>query len=355
MSILSNHGFDNTEDAIRHLDAQLAELDVPRTIVIDPTTHEDIVFAGSEDSDGGSWSGWVTSSDHDGPAMRNRRRIPYLSDLRNRVLEPLQRLQDDSSRTFDRILFLNDVIFEPKDILTLLATNGGDFDVACGLDYQIPPALYDTFAARDVSFSGPVTSVFPYFKAPVTRDAMLAGLPAPVTSCWNGVIAVNATPYYDRVLPGEPNVVQKGVQFRAIPDSLAAYYVEASECCLIHADVLASGQAYRGMYINPAVRTAYVAEAYEATHFGRMGSNFVSAWQYWSGVWVIRWRPWVKDAVSISAGQNIAEVFRRIKLWEREEEVEEQPRREVGDYCTVLEMQILTWNGWKHINKDVEK
>lgn len=355
VSILSNHGLDNTEDAVRQLDAQLAELGVSRTITLDPMTHEDAISTGPEDAHGNPRPGWVITDDASESAAKERRRIPYLSELRNRCLEPLQDLQRNSSRTFDRILYLNDVVFEPKDILTLLATNGGDFDVACGLDYHLPPALYDTFVVRDLSFRGPITSVFPFFVNSVTRDAMLAGLPTPVTSCWNGVIAVDAAPYYSRPIKGHPGEMQKGLQFRAIPDSLAEYYVEASECCLIHADLLASGQAHRGMYLNPAVRTAYVAEAYEETHRGAQGVDFISAWQYWSGIWVIRFRRWWKDAVSISAGQNMEEVYRRIKLWEREQQAKESPQREVGEYCTVLEMQILMSNGWKHVKKDFGK
>lgn len=361
VSILSNHGLDNTEDSLRRLDAQLGELGVLRTIDLDPATHEDIISVGPEDQSGNPRSGWVVTQDTGSLDSKERRRIPYLAELRNRALEPLQYLRQNSSRTFDRILYLNDVVFEPKDILTLLATRGGDFDVACGLDYHLPPNLYDTFAARDIAFRGPITSVFPYFGTPATHDAILAGLPAPVKSCWNGVIAVNASPYYDKPLPGQLNQIQRGLRFRAIPDTLAAYYLEASECCLIHADLLRSGQVNRGMYINPAVRTAYVVEAYNATHWGSKNSNFVSMWQYWSGIWVIRWRrwvwSWVQDAVSISAGQNMPEVLRRVKIWEREgaEIEDQQPRTEVGVYCTILEMQILIWNGWKHVKNDIHR
>lgn len=349
VSILSSHGLDNTEDAVRRLDAQLAELGVPRSVVIDPTTHEEVVSATSHDSKGNPNPGWV-ATDPSRPAAKERRRIPYLSELRNRALDILQHLHD-SGRTFDRILFINDVIFGPNDILTLLATNGGDFDVACGLDYHLPPALYDTFALRDTTFQGPITSIFPYFRKSHSRSAMLAGSPTPVTSCWNGVVVVDAAPYYDQITAAQPNQIHKALRFRGVPDSLAAYYVEASECCLIHADLLASGQAQRGMYVNPAVRTAYVAEAYKSTHYGLKTATFVSIWQYWSGTWVTRLRHWWKDAVSISAGQNAREVYRRIKLWELEGDSKQ--RREVGDYCTVLEMQILISNGWKHLQNDV--
>lgn len=366
VSILSSHSHDNTEGALQRLDEQLGELGVSRTLVFDTTTREDVISVGSEDSFGNPRDGWVVTYDAENstgqPEAKELRRIPYLSELRNRALEPLRNLQLTSGKVFDRILYLNDVIFEPQDILTLLTTRRGDFDVACGLDYHYAPYIYDTFAARDISYRGPITAVFPFFGAPMTRDAMLAGLPAPVTSCWNGVVAVDATPYYHRPLPGrheqlDNQAAQEGLRFRGVPDSLAAYHLEASECCLIHADLLATDQASRGIYINPAVRTAYAVEAYNATHFGRHDSCFINAWEYWSGVWVVRWRSWVwtwfVDAVSVSAGQNMREVVKRVGLWEREQTIGQRlPHREIGAYCTILEMQILLRDGWKHVKHD---
>lgn len=355
VSILSSSSLDNTDGAVRYLESQLAELGVERTVILDPTTHESAISAGPEDASGNPRPGWVTTHDTDSPIAKELRRIPYLSDIRNKGLEPLLRMHRKTGRTFDRILHLNDVVFEPKDILSLLATNAGNFDVACGLDYSRPPVLYDTFAVRDMSFRGPVMSTFPFFNTPSSRDAMLAGLPTPVTSCWNGIIAVDAAPYYDQPMPGHPHRVQKGLRFRGVPDSLAAYYLEASECCLIHADLLASGQAHRGIYINPAVRTGYEPEAYQAVHFGPLGSNFVSAWQYLKGVWAARLSRWEVDGVSSSAGQHMAEVYKRINIWEEEGRLNGQAREELGGYCTILEMHIMIWNGWKHVWKDVGK
>ena len=70
--------------------------------------------------------------------------------------------------------------------MTLLDTNGGSYAAACSLDFMHPPAYYDTFALRDSEGHEPVTATFPYFRSRVSRNAMIAGKPVPVQSCWNG-------------------------------------------------------------------------------------------------------------------------------------------------------------------------
>ena len=351
VSIVESGSLDNTADAIRWLDGELVKLGVARTVIIDPTTHEDVVNAGSLDEHGHHKSGWIVTGDTAVEGQKELRRIPYLSDLRNKGLEPLLRMHRTNGEIFDKILYLNDVFFEPSDILTLLATNDGHYDVACGIDFHYPPAFYDTFALRDGEGRGPVMSTFPYFRAQETRDAMLKGAPAPVKSCWNGVLVVDAAPYYDHIFSnavGSGHHLQTGLRFRGIPDSLALHKLEASECCLIHADLIASGHAQRGIFLNPAVRSGYTADAYELTHYGPE-AGFVSAWQYVTGVWKNRFARWKVDGISSSAGQNMAGVYKRIRRWQNEVTSPGDKRSEVGDYCTIMEMHILIWNGWKHV------
>lgn len=71
-------------------------------------------------------------------------RIGFLADARNRALEPLQsrsadiRLEDYAS--FDKVLFLNDVVWRWDAAVRLLATEleeddtGEGYDLACGID-----------------------------------------------------------------------------------------------------------------------------------------------------------------------------------------------------------------------------
>jgi hypothetical protein len=69
----------------------------------------------------------------------------------------------------------------------LLDTRGGDYAAACSLDFSKPPAFYDTFALRDSEGHAVVMQSWPYFRSRVSRDALKASEPVPVTSCWNGI------------------------------------------------------------------------------------------------------------------------------------------------------------------------
>lgn len=90
---------DDTKGALRGLDKQLEELGVKRTIILDETTHADEMQKPVTE-------GWI-----DTPRGRKElRRIPYLARLRNISLEPLNKLAAEGSK-FDKVLFLNDVVF----------------------------------------------------------------------------------------------------------------------------------------------------------------------------------------------------------------------------------------------------
>lgn len=58
------------------------------------------------------------------------------------------------NRTFDKALWLNDVIFTTKDVTTLLATRDGNYAAACSLDFSKPPLNtttrlpYETFQVQ---------------------------------------------------------------------------------------------------------------------------------------------------------------------------------------------------------------
>lgn len=350
VSILESGSLDGTATLIHYLDGKLGEMQVERTIVTDPTTHEDLVNGSPYNIDGSEKSGWIFTGNSTPPHTKELRRIPYLADLRNKGLEPLLTLHRNTGRVFDKILFLNDVYFATSDVLSLLATNAGHYDVACGLDFHHPPVFYDTFAVRDMDKRGPVMSVFPYFRAQVTRQALLQGLPARVTSCWNGMLAMDAAPFYD--VPGKRadglTTLTSGLRFRGLPDSLAVTGLEASECCLIHADLIARDQAKKGIFINPAARSGYERAAWNLTH-RPPDDNFVSSDQYVAGIYRMRLARWKTDGISSSAGQRMGRIYDKIARWREEGHVLGEKREEVGDYCAIEEMHILIWNGWKHV------
>lgn len=126
------------------------------------------------------------------------------------------------------------------------------------------------------------------------------------------------------------------LRFRAIADSLAAQHLEASECCLIHADNPLSEPL--GVFINPRVRVAYNREAYVATH---PRGSWLSSWQIIKGLWGNRlrrllYRTSFRDGV----------VRRRLRKWRSEDE---EKNVEPGTFCLINEMQVLVENGWAHL------
>jgi hypothetical protein len=130
----------------------------------------------------------------------------------------------------------------------------------------------------------------------------------------------------------------RGLKFRGIPDSLAAAHLEASECCLIHADNPASRT--RGVFVNPAVRVGYNRAAYDAVHDNPHGGSWLSLWEVYWGLWrswAARWltTPWFEER----------DVRGRIENWVKGGE----GREEKGGFCVVDEMQIVVNNGWKHM------
>lgn len=100
ISIYESGSWDDSKGALRLLDAELEKIEVQRTIVLEPRTHEDEIAASP------SPSGWIDTP----RGQKELRRIPYLSRLRNLSLKPLAELALKGI-TFDRVLFLNDVVF----------------------------------------------------------------------------------------------------------------------------------------------------------------------------------------------------------------------------------------------------
>ncbi|BAE60536.1 unnamed protein product [Aspergillus oryzae RIB40] len=228
VSIQESGSWDDTKGALILLDQLLAENDIPRRILIDYTTHFD------EISKPPTGQGWIETP----IGTTELRRIPYLAKLRNVAMEPLYELQNEGI-VYDKILFLNDVIFTTSDVQRLLSTKGGNYAATCSLDFSKPPDFYDTFALRDAEGHDMLMQSWPYFRSRASRQAMKASQPVPVSSCWNGVVAMDAAPFYQH----------PPLKFRGISDSLAKSHLEGSECCLIHADNPLSRE--KGVWLNP--------------------------------------------------------------------------------------------------------
>ncbi|KAL4964683.1 glycosyltransferase family 69 protein [Aspergillus stella-maris] len=194
--------------------------------------------------------------------MKRIRRIEYLAKVRNRALEPLTSL---SETKFDRLLYLNDISFDPVDALQLLFSTHVDdngiaqYRAACAVDFINPFKFYDTYATRDLQGYGVGIPFFPWFSNAgdaTSRKDVLSGTDAVrVRSCWGGMVAFDAQYFqFPRAGPEQNDTLS----FRASHDT----YWEASECCLIHADIQdvpinPEDIADTGVYMNPFVRVAY--------------------------------------------------------------------------------------------------
>ncbi|EAU39017.1 conserved hypothetical protein [Aspergillus terreus NIH2624] len=187
---------------------------------------------------------------------RRIKRIDYLAALRNRALQPLEK---QNHVKYDKFLYVNDVYFNPVEVLQLLfCTNARDaqttlaYRAACAVDFSNPFKFYDNYATRDLAGYGIGFPFFPWFTTAghgISRKDVLAGRDAVrVRSCWGGIVAFNAW-FFQKEYP---------VRFRAVDE----LFWDASECCLVHADLQDApddvGEIQdTGVYMNPFVRVAY--------------------------------------------------------------------------------------------------
>ena len=103
---------------------------------------------------------------------------------------------------FDKLLFINDVIFDPIEAAQLLfstnmdSTGRTNYGAACAVDFINPFKFYDRFATRDLDGYNMGIPFFPWFTAAGTatsRSDAIAGSDAVrVRSCWGGMAAFEA-------------------------------------------------------------------------------------------------------------------------------------------------------------------
>ncbi|KAK4892888.1 hypothetical protein LTR27_008616 [Elasticomyces elasticus] len=219
---------------------------------------------------------------------RKLKRMAFLAEVRNRALRPLTDSTLPASQTrFDRLLYVNDVVFDPVDAANLLfstnvdeATGKTQYRAACATDFINPVKFYDTFATRDLDGYGMGVPFYPWFSNAgdgASRQDVLAQKDAVrVKSCWGGLVAYEAR-WFQPWPPAQPELnhttseaMQSPLRFRAENET----YWEASECCLIHADLSALapeqlGVGETGIVMNPYVRVAYSRSSLEWLPFTR--------------------------------------------------------------------------------------
>ena len=198
-------------------------------------------------------------------------RIAFLAHVRNRALQPLTA---DPSIRFDKLLFINDISFKPVDAVQLLFSTNIDpfgnaqYGAACAVDFINPFKFYDTWATRDFEGYSMGLPFFPWFTsagAAASRQDVLGQKDAiQVRSCWGGMTAFEAKWFQNTAptstLPDGDNEILNisPLHFRRESD----IFWEASECCLIHADLTFLRHGHNittdsGIFMNPYIRVAY--------------------------------------------------------------------------------------------------
>ncbi|KAF3914724.1 hypothetical protein AA313_de0208125 [Arthrobotrys entomopaga] len=224
------------------------------------------------------------------PNDKRVKRITYLAAARNYAIDPLADFHLLNSTNgpfstpltkFDKLLFLNDVVFSPKDAADLLfSTNIGPdgrtrYDAACAMDYINPFKFYDRFALRDNEYYESGLPWYPWFtpggsRAESWRDVMLQKDAVRVKSCWGGMAAFEARWFTESVRSVETAATALSpLRFRSEEE----VFWDASECCLIHADLQdlvrrATGSAGK-IFVNPYVRVAYDEATFKWLEFSR--------------------------------------------------------------------------------------
>ncbi|CZT00447.1 related to polysaccharide export protein (CAP59) [Rhynchosporium agropyri] len=348
VSIVESGSLENTKGALKDLQNQLDQLGVKHRISLGINDKEQEAQWKKVPNEGEDRTGWIqTGSEKVGWAVR---RIPYLAALRNQAMEPLVEMSNE--RKFDRVLWINDVVFSTEDVTTLLSTRDGAYAAACAFDFSHgPQVFYDTFVLRDSSGLKTSSRRYPYFFSSASRQSLYRNLPIPVSACWNGLIALDTSPFY----------ASPPLKFRGISDSLAAEHLEGSECCLIHADNPLRKE--KGIWMNPNVRVAYNGTVYSEVNGGTEikssygdiagvpggdGSFWPGGLEVLRGTWENRFARRLKK-IKIYSENKV--VLTRVKAWMEKGKKLEPPenRVEPGVECLVNEMQVLFEGGWLHV------
>ncbi|KAI9780441.1 MAG: hypothetical protein M1839_006715 [Geoglossum umbratile] len=232
------------------------------------------------------------------PSGRKRvKRVAYLAEVRNRALRPLNKNSLVATK-FDKLLFINDVIFNPLDAAQLLFSTNIDpstgltrYRAACAVDFIKPFKFYDTFATRDLEGYSMGLPLFPWFanagQAESRKDVLRGTDAVRVKSCWGGMVAFEAKWFQDlgegdgessnggdvdnskigvevrdgaNIQSNDSSISPSTLRFRSEPD----LFWDSSECCLINADLQYLSPHPRspsspdvGIYVNPFIRVAY--------------------------------------------------------------------------------------------------
>ncbi|KAJ7692270.1 cryptococcal mannosyltransferase 1-domain-containing protein [Mycena rosella] len=255
VSIVESYSSDNSPALLRKFDQKLEVMGVPHRILTQDTSITRPAPAGVSIS-------------------TSLARIEFLAAVRNLVMEPLV-----AGGGYDRVLFSNDVFVQSESMVELLSTRDGDYDMACALDFH-NRGLYDLWVLRDRL--GRLTSaLWPYFLEDTGFRAVMAEEPAPVFTCWNGIVSILAEPFLPIALrhgrlstsplprplpPSHPAYPQWANVTPALTPPLVFRASAPNECFSSESFNLPYDLrrqfALEKIYVNPRVLTAYLWRYY---------------------------------------------------------------------------------------------
>ncbi|GAA6055314.1 hypothetical protein JCM3770_004835 [Rhodotorula araucariae] len=225
-------------------------------------------------------------------------RIDQLAVYRNEALAPLARA---NATHFDDIVFINDVFACPGDVLELLFQRKAQgADAACAMDWRANKGIgnwwrdsilyYDSWVGRTLSgqMLRPRLDIFQEFHDGLdglfnaegdeeSKRRFMRGLPTPVYSCWNGMLALDARPFTSTVVaprydptsaltPAERKSWRRLAPIRpAEPVRFRSALNREGECAASECKTLAKDFWTRGFdrwLIVPSVRVTYDAAVY---------------------------------------------------------------------------------------------
>lgn len=160
VSVLESASSDDTKGVLRELEEKLNAVGVGNRIVLGMTEEEHLKRLERGPVEGEEQDDWIFTG-RNAKQGWELRRINHLAKLRNQAMAPLY--HEASGIRFDRVLWINDVIFtvslgispigvwtplltllfhstpQPEDVFTLLGTRNGNYAAACALDFEIFP------------------------------------------------------------------------------------------------------------------------------------------------------------------------------------------------------------------------
>jgi len=216
VSIFESNSFDETPSKLSSLKEQLVQYKIGNTII---------------SGDQGNLLGGLPFAPGD-PSTGNR--ISHLARLRNLALQPLL---DQRARgiSYQKVIFLNDVLFCFQDIVRLLSHEA---DISCGYDFN-GPVFWDNwvmdYGSTDYSLHSCVRDS--NFEATLACNN---SMPLPVACCWNGAAVFEA------------EIIYQGVRFRRGKQGAEC---SNSECSIFCRDARAKG--FNRVVVDPSIQVAY--------------------------------------------------------------------------------------------------